>query len=72
MVRAVPFGEGFIDYEAFFAGLVEGGFRRAGQLRNVLARARRRQRARISTNMPADICEWMREHVPACGTGAKT
>ena len=26
MVRAVPFGEGFIDYEAFFAGLAEGGF----------------------------------------------
>ncbi len=25
-VRAVPFGDGFIDYEAFFAGLVEGGF----------------------------------------------
>ncbi len=26
MVRAVPFGDGFIDYEAFFAGLVDGGF----------------------------------------------
>jgi sugar phosphate isomerase/epimerase len=26
MVRAVPFGEGFINYEAFFAGLHEGGF----------------------------------------------
>ena len=26
MVRAVPFGEGFINYEAFFAGLREGGF----------------------------------------------
>ena len=25
-VRAVPFGEGFIDYEAFFRGLIEGGF----------------------------------------------
>jgi sugar phosphate isomerase/epimerase len=25
MVRAVPFGSGFIDYEAFFAGLAEGG-----------------------------------------------
>lgn len=25
-VRAVPFGEGFIDYEAFFTGLQEGGF----------------------------------------------
>lgn len=26
LVRAVPFGEGYIDYEAFFAGLGEGGF----------------------------------------------
>jgi sugar phosphate isomerase/epimerase len=25
-VRAVPFGEGIIDYEAFFAGLKDGGF----------------------------------------------
>jgi sugar phosphate isomerase/epimerase len=26
LVRAVPFGEGFIDYEAFFSGLADGGF----------------------------------------------
>lgn len=26
LVRAVKFGEGFIDYEAFFRGLMEGGF----------------------------------------------
>lgn len=26
LVRAVPFGEGFIDYQAFFAGLKDGGF----------------------------------------------
>lgn len=26
LVRAVPFGEGFIDYESFFRGLREGGF----------------------------------------------
>ncbi len=25
-VRAVPFGSGFIDYEAFFRGLLEGGY----------------------------------------------
>ncbi len=25
-VRAVPFGDGFIDYEAFFCGLKDGGF----------------------------------------------
>jgi sugar phosphate isomerase/epimerase len=27
LVRAVPFGEGFIDYPAFFRGLADGGFR---------------------------------------------
>ena len=26
MVRAVPFGEGFIDYTTFFRGLLDGGF----------------------------------------------
>ena len=26
-MRAVPFGTGFIDYRAFFSGLVDGGFR---------------------------------------------
>ncbi len=26
LVRAVPFGEGFIDYSAFFRGLIDGGF----------------------------------------------
>jgi sugar phosphate isomerase/epimerase len=26
MVRAVPFGEGFIDYTTFFRGLIDGGF----------------------------------------------
>ncbi len=55
MVRAVPFGDGFIDYEAFFAGLVDGGFRRAGQLRNVLAGARRRQRRELGRICPR-IC----------------
>ncbi|OYW20463.1 MAG: isomerase [Planctomycetales bacterium 12-60-4] len=27
LVRAVPFGTGFIDYEQFFCGLIDGGFR---------------------------------------------
>ena len=26
LVRAVPFGDGFIDYAAFFRGLSDGGF----------------------------------------------
>lgn len=27
LVRAVPFGSGFIDYDSFFTGLIDGGFR---------------------------------------------
>lgn len=26
LLRAVPFGDGFIDYQAFFKGLIDGGF----------------------------------------------
>ena len=62
LVRAVPFGDGFIDYEAFFAGLVDGGFdgvasyemcspvRGGGHVENLDAYAR-------------TYLEWMREHV---------
>ncbi|MFV2065481.1 MAG: sugar phosphate isomerase/epimerase family protein [Pirellulales bacterium] len=62
LVRAVKFGEGFIDYEAFFRGLVEGGFdgvanyemcspvRGGGELQNLDAYA-------------AHYLGWMREHV---------
>jgi sugar phosphate isomerase/epimerase len=62
MVRAVKFGEGFIDYAAFFAGLKEGGFdgiatyemcspiRGGGALENLDAYA-------------AHYVRWMREHV---------
>jgi sugar phosphate isomerase/epimerase len=61
MVRAVPFGDGSIDYEAFFAGLAEGGFdglanyeicspvRGGGSLENLDACAR-------------GYLEWMRLH----------
>jgi sugar phosphate isomerase/epimerase len=70
MVRAVPFGEGFIDYEAFFAGLTEGGFdglanyeicspiRGGGELENLDRAA-------------AGYLDWMRAHVPAARTAAK-
>ena len=63
LVRAVKFGEGFIDYPAFFRGLKEGGFdgianyemcspiRGGGQLENLNAYATR-------------YIEWMRQHVP--------
>ncbi len=68
MVRAVPFGDGFIDYEAFFAGLTEGGFdgvanyemcspvRGGGGLENLDRYAR-------------GYFEWMRQHLPQAPTG---
>ena len=61
MVRAVPFGEGFIDYPAFFQGLKEGGFdgiatyemcspiRGGGDLNNLDAYAR-------------TYLDWMQQH----------
>jgi len=64
LVRAVKFGEGFIDYPAFFRGLKEGGFdgvanyemcspiRGGGSLENLDAYAAR-------------YTAWMREHVLA-------
>lgn len=63
MVRAVPFGEGFIDYAGFFRGLAEGGFdglanyemcspiRGGGGLENLDGYARA-------------YLQWMQEHVP--------
>ncbi len=63
-VRAVPFGDGFIDYPAFFAGLVEGGFdglanyeicspiRGGGSLENL-------------DECSITYLRWMREHVLA-------
>jgi sugar phosphate isomerase/epimerase len=63
MVRAVKFGEGFIDYDAFFHGLCDGGFdgiatyemcsylRGGGALENLDSHASR-------------YLEWMRSHVP--------
>jgi sugar phosphate isomerase/epimerase len=61
LVRAVPFGEGFIDYEAFFRGLADGGFegvavyemcspvRGGGTLDNL-------------NRYAAQYVRWMREH----------
>jgi sugar phosphate isomerase/epimerase len=68
MVRAVPFGDGFIDYEAFFAGLAEGGFddlanyemcspiRGGGSLENLDSYAR-------------GYLEWMRQHAKSWAAG---
>ncbi len=70
MVRAVPFGDGFIDYEAFFAGLADGGFdglasyemcspiRGGGSLENLDRYAR-------------GYLEWIRQFVPTA-QGDKT
>ncbi len=61
LVRAVPFGTGFIDYSAFFAGLKDGGFtglatyemcsplRGGGQIENLNRYAQ-------------TYLEWMRQH----------
>ncbi len=62
LVRAVPFGEGFIDYESFFRGLRDGGFdgvasyemcspiRSGGSIENL-------------DRYAARYLRWMREHV---------
>lgn len=66
MVRAVPFGDGFIDFPAFFCGLKEGGFdgiatyemcsplRGGGSLANL-------------DRCAARYVEWMREHTRTNG-----
>lgn len=63
LLRAVPFGEGFIDYQAFFKGLIDGGFdgiatyemcsplRGGGQMANLDRCARQ-------------YLQWMRRNVP--------
>jgi sugar phosphate isomerase/epimerase len=69
LVRAVKFGEGWIDYRAFFQGLQDGGFdgvanyemcspiRGGGSLENLDAYA-------------AQYLRWMRANVPAARSGA--
>jgi sugar phosphate isomerase/epimerase len=64
LVRAVPFGQGFIDYAAFFRGLADGGFdgvatyemcsplRGGGGIDNL-------------DRCAAQYVRWMREQVPA-------
>lgn len=71
LVRAVPFGEGFVDYEAFFAGLADGGFdglanyemcspvRGGGSLANLDRCAR-------------GYLDWMRQHLPQAAKSQKT
>jgi sugar phosphate isomerase/epimerase len=68
MARAVPFGDGFIDFQAFFAGLADGGFdglanyemcsplRGGGQATNLDGCAR-------------GYLEWMRQNVSSRSAG---
>jgi len=66
LTRAVPFGEGFIDYPAFFRGLLDGGFdgiatyemcsplRGGGAIENL-------------DRCAAQYVQWMRTNLPARG-----
>lgn len=66
LLRAVPFGEGFIDYRAFFRGLIDGGFdgiatyemcsplRGGGQITN-LDRCARQYLQWMCQNMQAEV-----------------
>jgi sugar phosphate isomerase/epimerase len=65
LVRAVPFGQGFIDYAAFFKGLCDGGFdgvatyemcsplRGGGTIENL-------------DRCAAQYLKWMHDNVPPC------
>jgi len=71
LLRAVPFGEGFIDYKAFFRGLLEGGFdgiatyemcsplRGGGEMANLDRYARQ-------------YLQWMRENMASASKAGKT
>lgn len=65
MVKAVPFGDGLIDYPAFFAGLVEGGFGSAGVANYEICSPIRGGGSTENLDACArDYLEWMRQHVP--------
>ena len=63
MVRAVPFGDGFIDYEAFFAGLVEGGFDGVANY-EMCSPIRGGGGGGESRRYARGYLEWMRRHAP--------
>src|SRR5262249_24978238 len=66
LVRAVPFGQGFIDYPAFFRGLREGGFDGVGAY-EMCAPLRGGGGVENLDLCAAQYLEWMRENVPAPG-----
>lgn len=63
LVRAVPFGDGFIDYEAFFRGLTEGGFDGVANY-EMCSPVRGGGGAANLDAYAAQYLRWMREYVP--------
>src|SRR5690606_20028877 len=62
LVRAVPFGEGFIDYPAFFRGLRDGGFDGVATF-EMCSPIRGGGGAENLDAYAAGYVRWMREHV---------
>jgi len=60
LVRAVPFGDGFIDYDAFFKGLKDGGFDGVATY-EMCARLRGGGRMENLDACATRYLEWMRE-----------
>ena len=68
LIRAVKFGEGFIDYEAFFQGLKEGGF--DGIANYEMCSPIRGGPAEANLDAyAARYVQWMQQH--ACAAGEK-
>jgi len=62
LVRAVKFGEGFIDYPAFFQGLKDGGFDGVANY-EMCSPIRGGGAAENLDNYAAHYVHWMRQHV---------
>jgi sugar phosphate isomerase/epimerase len=64
LVRAVPFGQGFIDYPAFFRGLLDGGFKGVATY-EMCSPLRGGGGIDNLDRCAARYVSWMRENVPA-------
>jgi sugar phosphate isomerase/epimerase len=64
LVRAVPFGQGFIDYPAFFRGLRDGGFDGVAAY-EMCSPVRGGGAVENLDRCAAQYLKWMRENVPA-------
>ena len=65
LVRAVPFGEGCIDYEAFFRGLVDGGFDGIANFEMCSPLRGGGDEANLD-RCATRYLTWMRQHVAKC------